>query len=100
MVKYLIVLHTLYFQMHKGIGIIHLKQTQNEHAPQSSELRQFRFRLQNCSSAICVPCVLPSTNLLQKLGREIQLTVYVPELAMGFLHFGSAKFYITLLNNQ
>jgi len=67
---------------------------------QSSELRQFRFRLQNCSSAICVPCVLPSTNLLQKLGREIQLTVYAPELAMGFLHFGSAKFYNTLLKQS
>jgi len=37
---------------------------------------------------------------LQQPGREIELTVYVPELAMGFLHFGSAKFYNTLLNNQ
>ena len=64
---------------------------------QSSDSSDFVFRT---VPVPCVPCVLPSTNLLQKLGREIQLTVYAPELAMGFLHFGSAKFYNTLLKQS
>jgi len=73
MVKYLIVLHTLYFQMHKGIGIIHLKQTQNEHAlqkfrVQSSDSSDFVFRTVPVPYA-CIVFFHPQTFCSNQGGR-------------------------------
>jgi hypothetical protein len=77
--------------MHKGI--IHLKRHRihkNAHTP----------TLQIISANRTVPVPRSSTYRPFAETREIQLTMYVPELAEEFLHFGGAKFYNTLLNNQ